>query len=65
MRFFDETAVGSLLNRFAADMSRVDGFLPDDLARTVIYSFGLASSVLVVASVTPVRLARLGSAFEG
>lgn len=38
VRFFDTTAQGSLLNRFSNDMSRVDGFLPDDWARCVMYS---------------------------
>lgn len=28
LRYFESTAHGTLLNRFSADMSRVDGFLP-------------------------------------
>lgn len=38
VRFFDTTAQGLLLNRFSNDISRVDGFLPDDWARCVMYS---------------------------
>lgn len=33
LRFFESTSHGTILNRFAADMARVDGFLPDDWAR--------------------------------
>ncbi|CED83809.1 Multidrug resistance-associated protein/mitoxantrone resistance protein, ABC superfamily [Phaffia rhodozyma] len=53
LRYFESTAHGTLLNRFSVDMSRVDGFLPDDWARVVMYTLSLASSVGVITIITP------------
>lgn len=53
MRYFETTAHGVLLNRFGGDMSRVDGYLPDDFARCVIYSLSLGCSVGILCAVAP------------
>jgi ABC-type multidrug transport system fused ATPase/permease subunit len=56
LRYFESTAHGTLLNRFSADMSRVDGWLPDDWGRVIQYSLSLFASFGVIVSVTPVRI---------
>jgi ABC-type multidrug transport system fused ATPase/permease subunit len=53
LRYFESTAHGTLLNRFSADMSRVDGWLPDDWGRVVQYSLTLGASFGIIVSVTP------------
>jgi len=53
VRYFETTAHGVLLNRFSGDMSRVDGYLPDDFARCVIYSLSLGCSVGILCAVAP------------
>ncbi|KAF2720869.1 putative ABC transporter [Polychaeton citri CBS 116435] len=55
-RFYDVTPVGRLMNRMTSDIGVIDGGISDKFKWTLWFSISWISSVLVVASVTPLFL---------
>lgn len=56
-RFFDVTPIGRLMNRLTSDIGVVDGNISEQFQRIVFQAIVWASSLLVIASVTPTFLA--------
>ncbi|KAK3319209.1 hypothetical protein B0H66DRAFT_476069 [Apodospora peruviana] len=55
-RFYDVSPVGRLMNRLTSDMGTIDGQIAWQLLQIGWYTIGWVSSVLVIASATPVFL---------
>ncbi|KAK0721995.1 hypothetical protein B0T26DRAFT_850270 [Lasiosphaeria miniovina] len=55
-RFYDVTPVGRLMNRMTSDMGTVDGAIAGQLVGVAWYVLGWITSVIVIASTTPVFL---------
>lgn len=54
LTFYDRTPVGRLINRLTSDMQTVDGSLGQQLSNTVYLFILWVSSLVVIASVTPI-----------
>jgi ABC-type multidrug transport system fused ATPase/permease subunit len=52
--FFETTPTGRLMNVFGQDINRIDGFLPDDVGRTIMSTLEVLTSMMVVCLQTPV-----------
>lgn len=55
-RFYDVTPVGRLMNRLTSDISTVDGNISAQFQSVAMFSIIWISSIVVIASVTPVFL---------
>ncbi|KAK3688284.1 P-loop containing nucleoside triphosphate hydrolase protein [Podospora appendiculata] len=55
-RFYDVTPVGRLMNRVTSDMGTVDGQIANQLMQVAWYSIGWLSSIMVIATATPLFL---------
>ncbi|KAK8224258.1 ABC transporter [Phyllosticta paracitricarpa] len=55
-RFYDVTPVGRLMNRLTSDIGTLDGGISDKLQNVAWYTIAWVSSIVVIASVTPVFL---------
>ncbi|KAK8178161.1 ABC transporter [Phyllosticta citrichinensis] len=55
-RFYDVTPVGRLMNRLTSDIGTLDGGISDKLQNVAWYVIAWVSSIIVIASVTPVFL---------
>ncbi|KAK7517323.1 ABC transporter [Phyllosticta citriasiana] len=55
-RFYDVTPVGRLMNRLTSDIGTLDGGISDKLQNVAWYTIAWVSSIIVIASVTPVFL---------
>ncbi|KAF2144322.1 uncharacterized protein K452DRAFT_267620, partial [Aplosporella prunicola CBS 121167] len=56
-RFYDVTPVGRLMNRLTSDMGTLDGGISQQLQDVVWWVIAWVSSIVVIASVTPLFLA--------
>lgn len=56
-RFYDVTPVGRLMNRLTSDISTIDGNISDQFQRVAKLSIAWVTSVVIIASVTPIFLA--------
>lgn len=56
-QFYDVTPVGRLMNRLTSDMGSVDGGIADLFLSVIWYGVAWISSMIVIASITPVFLA--------
>ncbi|KIX03561.1 uncharacterized protein Z518_07114 [Rhinocladiella mackenziei CBS 650.93] len=56
-RFYDVTPMGRLLNRLTSDTGTIDGNIADQLLTVIWYGVAWISSIIVIASVTPLFLA--------
>ncbi|KAH9838909.1 ATP-dependent bile acid permease-like [Teratosphaeria destructans] len=56
-RFYDTTPVGRLMNRMTSDIGVIDGNISRQFQAVAWLGISLASSIIVVASVTPIFLA--------
>jgi ABC-type multidrug transport system fused ATPase/permease subunit len=55
-RFYDVTPVGRLMNRLTSDIGAIDGQIAGQLSHTAWFGISWLSSVLVIASATPLFL---------
>ena len=55
-RFYDVTPVGRLMNRLTSDIGTVDGNVSDQFEEITYYLIAWVSSIVVIASVTPIFL---------
>lgn len=55
-RFYDVTPVGRLMNRLTSDIGTVDGDIADEFEHSAYLIIAWLSSVVVIASVTPIFL---------
>ena len=55
-RFYDVTPIGRLMNRLTSDIGTVDGNITDQFEDVAFYVIAWTSSIVVIASVTPVFL---------
>ncbi|KAL8717196.1 MAG: hypothetical protein Q9225_005544 [Loekoesia sp. 1 TL-2023] len=56
-RFYDITPVGRLMNRLTSDIGTVDGNISDQFEDVAYLTIAWVSSIVVIASVTPIFLA--------
>jgi len=55
-RFFDTTPIGRLMNRLTSDVGTIDGPIATQFLVVIWYSISWVSSMVVIASITPVFL---------
>lgn len=55
-RFYDVTPVGRLMNRLTSDVGTIDGPIATQFLMVIWYSISWVSSMIVIASITPVFL---------
>lgn len=54
LSFFETTPTGRLMNIFGQDINRIDGFVSDDVGRTVMATLEVFTSILIVCIQTPI-----------
>jgi ABC-type multidrug transport system fused ATPase/permease subunit len=54
LSFFETTPTGRLMNVFGQDINRIDGFVSDDVGRTIMSTLEVLTSIMVVCIQTPV-----------
>lgn len=54
LSFFETTPTGRLMNIFGQDVNRIDGFVSDDVGRTIMATLEVFTSILIVCIQTPV-----------
>lgn len=54
LSFFETTPTGRLMNIFGQDINRVDGYISDDVGRTVMATMEVFASILIVCVQTPI-----------
>lgn len=52
--YFETTPTGRLMNVFSQDVNRIDGYVSDDVGRTIMSTLDVVSSILIVCFQTPV-----------
>ncbi|KAF9550267.1 hypothetical protein EC957_001174 [Mortierella hygrophila] len=57
MSFFDTTPLGRIVNRFSSDILSVDEMIPWNIFHTVICTFSVLATMIVIALNTPIFLA--------
>ncbi|KAF9108264.1 hypothetical protein BGX29_001994 [Mortierella sp. GBA35] len=57
MSFFDITPLGRIVNRFSSDVLSVDEMIPWNVFHTVICTFSVLATIIVIAMNTPIFLA--------
>ncbi|KAG0200120.1 hypothetical protein BGX33_011218 [Mortierella sp. NVP41] len=57
MSFFDTTPLGRIVNRFSSDVLSVDEMIPWNVFHTVICTFSVLATIIVIAMNTPIFLA--------
>ncbi|KEF52450.1 ATPase [Exophiala aquamarina CBS 119918] len=55
-RFYDTTPIGRLMNRLTSDVGTIDGPIATQILVVIWYSISWVSSMIVIASITPVFL---------